>query len=377
MSEKQKADGKNILMLTTFYYPSKGGIQTYTKKITENLIKLGNNVTTFAIASNGVTNLTTSTWLKLYNNNEKIAWFHLCKKYDDIFVSSWFPAGILGIFIKRLQHIPLFIAAHGNEILYPKKYPFMRYLMRCCFKHADKIFAVSNYTKQLLVKEHINAEKIIVVPNGTNPIRFNPDVNYDEIIKEKQLLDKKIIFSVSRLVERKNFGIVIESLIEILKEIPNAVYVIGGKGPMQAQWAQLALELGVEDRVIFVGYISDEDLPKFYAMSDVFVLPSIGLEEKADVEGFGIAFLEANASSVPVVGGRSGGVEDAIVDGKTGFLVNPTDKKEIQAAIINILKHPKLAQSMGTYGRKRVVEQLSWNKVTKKIWTNMQKESEK
>ena len=366
MKEKKKADvRKRVLILTTFYYPNKGGIQTYSKKITENLMKLGNDVTTFALTSNGVTNPTSSVWFKTYKNNEKVSYLHLLARFDDVFVSSWFPAAMLGIIIKKIQH----------EILYPKKYPFMRFLMRYCFQYADKIFAVSNYTKQLLVKEHINADKIIVVPNGTNPLRFSPDVNYEAIKKEKQLLDKKIIFSVSRLVERKNFGIIIESLIEILKEIPNAVYVIGGKGPMQEQWARLALELGVEDRVIFVGYISDEDLPKFYAMSDVFVLPSIGLEEKADVEGFGIAFLEANSCGVPVVGGRSGGVADAIIDGKTGFLVNPTDKKEIQAAITNILKHPALAQEMGKYGRKRVVEQLSWNKVTKKIWNLMQKEA--
>jgi len=291
-------------------------------------------------------------------------------------VSSWFPSAILGVLLKKIFNVPLFISAHGNELLYPKKYPGMSFFMHWCFLHADKIFAVSNFTKQLLIKDNVAEEKIRVIPNGTNPIRFRPEVKYDQIIKEKALVDKKIIFSVSRLVKRKNFGIVIESMIEILKEIPNAVYVIGGKGPMKEQWVKLAMDLRVADRVIFVGYIPDEDLPKFYAMSDVFVLPNIESTEEGDVEGFGIAFLEANACGIPVIGGRSGGVEDAIVDGKTGFLINPYDKKEIQAAIINILKHPTLAQSLGEHGRRRVVEQLSWKKVIKKMWEYIVKETE-
>jgi phosphatidylinositol alpha-1,6-mannosyltransferase len=193
--------------------------------------------------------------------------------------------------------------------------------MLFCFKNAKKIFAVSSYTKQLLINEGVEEDKIVIVPNGTDPQRFNPNIDFKELMKKYNLQNKKIILSISRLVKRKNFGAVIEVMPDILKEVPDAVYVIGGTGPMKEEWKKLAEEKEVEDKVIFIGYIPDEDLPKYYAMCDVFVMPSIEMKEEGEVEGFGIAFLEANACGKPVIGGKSGGVKDAIVDGETGFLV--------------------------------------------------------
>jgi len=243
--------------------------------------------------------------------------------------------------------------------------------MLFCFKKAKKIFAVSNYTKKLLVKEGIEEEKIVVIPNGTDPLRFRPDIDYKDIVEKLNLHGKKIILSISRLVKRKNLGTVIELMPEILNEIPNAVYIIGGSGPMMENWKKLAKEKGVEDKVIFTGYISDKDLPKYYAMCDVFVMPSIELDNEGEVEGFGIAFLEANACGKPVIGGKSGGMSDAIIEGETGLLVNPHNKEEIKEKIIEVLKNPSLAESLGRKGRERIERELSWQKVAQRIVKEM------
>jgi phosphatidylinositol alpha-1,6-mannosyltransferase len=354
--------------LTTFYPPAKGGIQTYTNEIAKNLKKLGNDVTVFAITSNGIKKLFSSSLFKIYKNEIKsINISLLFSKFDVILVSSWFPSAIIGVFLSFLFKSKLVISAHGNEILYPKKYPFINRLMKWCFNNAYKIFAVSNYTKKLLIKNSIDRGKIFVIPNGTNPDYFNPEVPYEDIIKKHKLENKKIIFSVSRLEERKNFGRVIETLPEVLKEIPNTVYIIGGTGSMRGIWEQIAVDNKVEDIVKFVGYIPDEELPKYYNMCDVFVMPSIEIEKKGEIEGFGITFLEANSCGKPVIGGMSGGVSDAIIDGKTGVLINPNDFKDIKKAILKLLKDEKYSKFLGTNGRKRVLKELSWLKITEKI----------
>ena len=247
----------------------------------------------------------------------------------------------------------------------------MEKLMIWTFSKADKIFAVSNYTRSLITKKGIPAKKIYIIPNGTDPDRFTPEVSFDDILEKYGIQDRKIIFSVSRLVERKNFGMVIKILPEVVKKIPDVVYLIGGEGPMKDRWKRLAREEGVDDRVIFAGYIPNDELPKYYAMCNIFVMPSKEIREKGEVEGFGIAFLEANACGKPAIGGKSGGVEDAIIDDETGILVNPDDEKELKEAIITLLSNDSMADLLGKKGRKRIEEELSWKKVTERMRKQM------
>ena len=136
---------------------------------------------------------------------------------------------------------------------------------------------------------------------------------------------------------------------------------------MRESWEKIAIDNKVEDFVKFVGYIPEAELPKYYTMSDVFVMPSIEIEGKGDIEGFGITFLEANACGKPVIGGSSGGISDAVIDGETGVLINPYDDEEIKEAILRLLKDEEYSKSLGDNGRKRVEEELSWLKIAGKI----------
>ena len=226
----------NILILTSFYPPSKGGIQTYTFEIARNFEKIGHDVTVFTISNNGIKKIFTPNSIKLIKKNKKTSIYKLFAKYDIIIASSWFPSGLIGLILSIIFKSKFYISAHGNEILYPKKYPLMNLIMKICFNHSDKIFTVSNYTKNLLIKNGILNKKIIVIPIGTDPIRFNPDIAFNDIIDKLKLKNKKIILSISRLVERKNFGIIIKVLREIIDEIPNVIYIIGGTGPMKEKW---------------------------------------------------------------------------------------------------------------------------------------------
>jgi phosphatidylinositol alpha-1,6-mannosyltransferase len=119
--------------------------------------------------------------------------------------------------------------------------------------------------------------------------------------------------------------------------------------------------LEVQDRVIFSGRVSDDELPEFYALGDVFAMPSRARLDSYDVEGFGLVFLEAGASAKPVVAGRSGGIEDAVVDGFTGLIVDPSDVRDISQALIRLLTNNELRSMLGRQGRERVQKEFTWS----------------
>jgi phosphatidylinositol alpha-1,6-mannosyltransferase len=162
------------------------------------------------------------------------------------------------------------------------------------------------------------------------------------------------------VVERKGHDVVLRAVARLRHTIPRLTYVIAGDGPHAAVLKRLASELGVGDCVRFLGRIQAEDLPGLYAASDVFVMPSRLRDSDNDVEGFGIVYVEASACERPVIGGRSGGVEDAIVDGKTGLLVDPLDVEALAASIERLWRYPELRATLGQAGRHRAMSELTW-----------------
>ena len=153
--------------------------------------------------------------------------------------------------------------------------------------------------------------------------------------------------TVGRLMWRKGQDMLIRALPEIVKAVPNCVYLICGTGPYEAGLRELAQSLQVDSQVIFLGSLPSEHLPSLYNLSDVFVMPNRMSEKTRDVEGFGIVFLEANACEIPVVGGRSGGTSDAVADGESGLLVDGSSPGEIAGSVIRLLQDPILAQDNG------------------------------
>ncbi|MCK4262075.1 glycosyltransferase, partial [bacterium] len=206
-----------------------------------------------------------------------------------------------------------------------------------------------------------------VIPPGVDSLRFRPDLDADAVLKKHHLFGRQVILTVSHLVRRKGHANVIRALPRVLEKVPEAIYLIVGRGPEDDNLRKLAQTLGILDRVVFAGFVSNEEIPLYYNVCQVFIMPSYEIKEEGDVEGFGIVFLEANACGKPVIGGRSGGVVDAVVDGETGLLVDPLNTEEISVALVKLLYDESLAERLGQRGRKRVEKELSWEKVTERI----------
>jgi phosphatidylinositol alpha-1,6-mannosyltransferase len=123
----------------------------------------------------------------------------------------------------------------------------------------------------------------------------------------------------------------------------------------------------VRRNVHFAGRVAHERLPEYFALCDTYVMPSRARLEHSDVEGFGLVYLEANACAKPVIGGRAGGVPDAIVHGKTGFLVDPGDVDDLARAVVTLLGNRELASTMGRQGLERVRASFTWTHVANRV----------
>jgi phosphatidylinositol alpha-1,6-mannosyltransferase len=229
---------------------------------------------------------------------------------------------------------------------------------------ADRVVANSRFTANLLRNVGVSPERIEVVHPGCNSQRFRPRAPKQEL--KKEILGErhadKVILSVGNLVSRKGQDMVIRALAALRHKGPQATYLIVGEGPHRTELEKLAAALGVSRHVVFAGRV-DGDLVDIYALADVFAMPSREQLEACDVEGFGLVFLEASACAKPVIGGRSGGIPDAVVDGFTGLLVDPSNPNEIAHALALLLTDAELATRLGQQGRSWVVDRFDWSRV--------------
>ena len=221
-------------------------------------------------------------------------------------------------------------------------------------KYPHKIIAVSKAAKAFI--EHFTDIQISIVPNGVDDNRFMPATNKDDI-KADFGIEGDVILYVSRMSYRKGPHV----LLNAFSGIEEATLVMVGSGEMLPFLKMQAKFLGIEDRVIFLGYIEDSKLPEVFRMADIFVLPSV------TSEAFGIVVLEAMASGVPVIATNVGGIPEIVKENEAGLLVPPGNELELRNAIQRLLQEEKLRRWYGSNGRRAVEEKYSWDRVVVKI----------
>jgi phosphatidylinositol alpha-1,6-mannosyltransferase len=264
----------------------------------------------------------------------------------------------------RYKHV---LYAHGNEILDAGASSWQK--ARSALLTASRVIAISGYTSELLQSLGVLPERIRLAHPGCDVDRFRPLAVSEE---DRARLScgrsfSKLILTVGNLVERKGHDTAIRAMSVLSESNRDSLYVIAGDGPYRETLEELAQSLGVADRVLFLGRVAARDLPLLYSMADLFVMISRERPESRDVEGFGIVFIEAAACGVPSIGGRSGGISDAVVDGVTGFLVDPVDVEAVSASMDKVLSDPELARKMGESARSRAASDFSWSGFCKKV----------
>ncbi len=255
---------------------------------------------------------------------------------------------------------PYLMFAYGLEFARFRESPLMRRLYRQTYDGAERVYAVSADTRRRLVEFGVQ-NRIEVLYPGVDPERFAP-VGPDWRGR-LSLEGRPVIGTLSRLVERKGFDTVLRAMPRVLEEFPDALYLVVGDGPDRPQLEALTRELGIGGSVHFAGEADEEELAEWFRTLDLFVMPSREIPSSGHVEGFGIVFLEAGACGRPVIGGRSGGVVEAVQDGVSGLLVNPGDPEDLARALLALLRDPVRAREMGRAGRLRVEREFTWERV--------------
>ena len=274
------------------------------------------------------------------------------------------PLGLLAHSMKRSGIVRIVALTHGHEVWWAKVFPF-NLLLRRIGTGVDSLTYLGEYTRQMISRPLTQSAKsaMIKIAPGIDTDHFSPR-NSDNLRQSLQLSQKKVIVCVARLVHRKGQDKLIDAMPSILKSISNAHLLIVGQGPYQSKLVKRVKKLGLEESVTFVGRINYEQLPEYICAGDLFAMPSRSRFGGLEVEGLGIAYLEASACGLPVIAGSSGGAPDAVVDGKSGEVVNGTDITAIAHVVIKFLRDPEGSQQMGQFGRNWVVEKWRWE-----IWS--------
>ncbi|MFC2149797.1 glycosyltransferase family 4 protein [Candidatus Auribacterota bacterium] len=280
---------------------------------------------------------------------------------DKIIATNIGYGGLLAWVLQKFKKLDYIVTAQGYEFQKFVNNRIIKSVYTRIYRNAKAIISCSNYVKKKLVDFGVADNIILTVYPAVDTGRFKPKDVPADFINKYALKDKRIILSVSRLISRKGHDKVIEALPVIKKECPDILYIIIGKGPQKDHLEELARRNDVAGNIFFAGEIPDDDLVMFYNLCDLFVMPSRETENDGHIEGFGIVFIEANACRKPVVGGRSGGVPEAVIDGKTGLLANPLDPSDIADKIIRILKDRKYARELADNGYSFVRDRFSWD----------------
>ncbi|HEV8565060.1 MAG TPA: glycosyltransferase family 4 protein [Actinomycetota bacterium] len=207
---------------------------------------------------------------------------------------------------------------------------------------------------------------VSVLHPGADLERFRLDLPTADLRERYRVGDRPLVVCVSRLVPRKGQDVLIRAMERIRRRIPEAALLIVGGGPDERRLRRMAAE-APQGSVVFAGQASEEDLPRHYAVGDVFAMPCRTRLGGLEVEGWGNVFIEAAACGKPVVVGDSGGARESLVDGETGILVDGKDTSTVSKSVADLLEDPDRARAMGKAGRARVERDHTWPRIAGRL----------
>lgn len=311
-----------------------------------------------------------------FNNQVKWArWLvgYCRNRIDVIHCGNIRPVGYAVSWASMRLGIPYIVYVNGGDLLREKQKTSRSALKRATARRilggAAGVAATSQWVAEL-TGEVMNQVGVKSIPPiaalalGTDPETFSPLRDTGRLRSAWNVGAVPILLTVARLVPHKGQDTVIRVLARISSEFPELRYVIVGEGHDEERLRALATELGVQSKVIFAGAIQDGDLPEAYATATIYAGAS-RIDNEINAEGFGISFLEASASGLPVVAGDSGGVRSAVRNGETGIVLPPTDIDAWSKTIAELLRDPDRQEALGRAGRLAVESFYNWDRVAR------------
>jgi glycosyltransferase involved in cell wall biosynthesis len=338
-----------ILFITKNYPPKIGGLETFSYNLirefekhydVSKVVLTGSNI-------NLIWFVPYSLFISLY-----LAWKHSIR-YIHLCDASLSPIGMI---LKLSLGVHVSVSIHGLDITY--KNSIYQMLIPRCVARLDKIISVSRATRNECQHRKIPAQKCVVIPNGIRPNElYLPEPMDDLKIKLEKMTgcvihNRKILVTVGRLVKRKGMAWFIDCVMPHLNS--GYIYIVAGDGPEFDRIRRVVSLRNLKNRVLMLGRVSNDVRKVLLNISDVFIMPNNTVA--SDIEGFGIVILEAGSCGLPVVASNLQGIKDAVIDGKTGYLVEEGDVE----GFLNRIKSMSLAKAdIRTY----VNAKFNWEKI--------------
>jgi phosphatidylinositol alpha-1,6-mannosyltransferase len=296
-----------------------------------------------------------------------------------LIVDPVFPTGLIGYRLKKALGVKYGVIIHGAESTISAKLPFINKKVKEVLEQSSFVIAAGHFVldktldnlSTVVDRKTLNAirEKSYIIEPGVDINRFYPVSASEKIrLRSEFKINPKdfLILGVSRLVPRKGFDVLIKAVSKLQSRHPDITLVIAGSG--KDYWRLKILSKIYNTKVLFLKGLNDMQLTKLYQCADLFVVLCrdrfFGLEQ----EGFGIVFLEAQASGIPQVAGLSGGSNEAVKDGVTGVIVkNPKSVYEVKDTLESLYHNKAQLQRMSKASVKRAKESFSYEVLADKL----------
>ena len=273
----------------------------------------------------------------------------------------WFGAAApLGLLARPLGLERAVASTHGHEVGWALL-PGARQVLRRIGRDVDVVTYLGEYTRRRLAPALGSRTRLAQLPSGVDTAVFRPGAGGDEVRRRHGLTGRPVVVCVSRLVPRKGQDVLVRALPELRRRVPGTALLLVGGGPDLPRLRRLAVEHGVADDVVTTGSVPWEELPAHYDAGDVFAMPCRTRRGGLEVEGLGIVFLEASATGLAVVAGRSGGSPDAVREGETGVTVDGRSLAQVTDAVADLLLDRDRAARLGAAGRAWVEREWRWD----------------
>lgn len=367
---------RRTLLLTNDFKPRQGGIQAYLHALATRLP--ADRLVVYAPAWPGAAEFDAQQPFEVVRHpgslmlpvpavlrrGREIARAHGC---EAVWFGAAAPLALLGPRLRSAGVERVLACTHGHEVGWAML-PAARQALRRIGATADVVTFVSRYTRQRFASAFGPMAALEHLPSGVDPQVFRPDQAAREHIRARHgLADRPVVLCVSRLVPRKGQDVLVRALPLIRAQVRDAALLLVGGGPYRSRLQRLATQAGVAEHVVFTGSVPWEELAAHYAAGDVFAMPCRTHGGGLDVEGLGIVFLEASATGLPIVVGRSGGAPETVRDGETGTVVDGRNVVEVATAVAELLIDRALATKYGLAGRDWIEHQWRWDQLAARL----------
>jgi len=350
-----------IAQVLPFFHPHAGGVESHVRGLVREFTRQGHEVIVVTSRYDrnlpaqeeieGYRVLRSRTWGVLLDTPLDVGAGSVVRSLDADVFHLHYPPPLTSYFAARTlarrkapvcltYHCDLYLPSAGGRLLAGL---YQRVFLPVTLERAQRI--VVHTRSYGFTSAPLRGRELTVIPSAVDLDRFRPGLDADRLRASLRLEGKRVMVFTGRLVPHKGVDVILEALAQLP---PDVVLVVVGAGPRLPSLVGLARRLGVEDRVRFCPAVSDEELPLFLALGDVFVFPS-----QNRLEGFGLVVAEAMAAGLPVVVADMPGVREVIEPGKEGLLAEPLIATDLAAKVRILLDDPALARKMGHAARER------------------------